>query len=107
MTYNMATINENLKYGKHYGYDIPKDVPFSFGEFVHKRQARIKVLNGVYETNWAKEGIELIKGTATFIDKNTMEVDLKDGSGKMKGFKSKLSDDDVKALVAYVRKMKK
>jgi glutathione reductase (NADPH) len=84
MTYNMATINENLKYGKHYGYDIPKNVPFNFGEFVDKRQARIKVLNGAYESNWAKEGIELIKGTATFIDKNTMEVDLKDGSGKMK-----------------------
>ena len=33
MTYNMATINENLKYGKNYGYDIPKDVPFDFGEF--------------------------------------------------------------------------
>lgn len=84
MTYNMATINENLKYGKHYGYDIPKDVPFNFGEFVDKRSARIKVLNGAYESNWAKEGIDLIKGTATFIDKNTMEVTLKDGSGKMK-----------------------
>jgi cytochrome c553 len=35
------------------------------------------------------------------------EKAIKDGSGKMKGFKSKLSDDDVKALVAYVRKLKK
>jgi glutathione reductase (NADPH) len=84
MTYNMATINEQLKYGKHYGYDIPQDVPFDFGEFVDKRTARIKVLNGVYETNWEKEGIELIHGTATFIDKNNMEVTLKDGSGKIR-----------------------
>ena len=84
MTYNMATINENLKYGQHYGYDIPKDIPFDFGEFVDKRTARIKVLNGAYESNWEKEGIELIHGTATFIDKNTMEVTLKDGSGKFK-----------------------
>jgi glutathione reductase (NADPH) len=68
MTYNFATINENLKYGKHYGYDIPKDIPFDFGEFVDKRSAQIKVLNGAYESNWEKEGIELIKGTATFID---------------------------------------
>src|ERR1700733_15066819 len=83
MTYNMATINENLKYGEHYGYYIPKDVPFNFGEFVDKRTARIKVLNGVYESNWEKEGIELIHGTATFIDKNNMEVTLKDGSGKI------------------------
>jgi glutathione reductase (NADPH) len=84
MTYNMASINENLKYGEHYGYEIPKNVPFDFGEFVDKRSARIKVLNGAYESNWAKEGIELIKGTATFIDKNNMEVTLKDGSGKIR-----------------------
>ena len=80
----MATINENLRYGQHYGYNIPKDTPFDFGEFVDKRTARIKVLNGVYESNWEKEGIELIHGTATFIDKNNMEVTLKDGSGKIK-----------------------
>jgi cytochrome c6 len=35
------------------------------------------------------------------------EKAIKDGSGKMKGFKSKLSDDDVKALVKYVRSLKK
>src|SRR2546421_152566 len=84
MTYNMASINEYLKYGKHYGYDIPADTPFDFGEFVDKRTARIKVLNGVYESNWEKEGIELIHGAATFIDKNNMEVTLKDGSGKIR-----------------------
>ncbi len=32
---------------------------------------------------------------------------IKDGKDKMKGFKAKLSDDDVKALVAYVRGLKK
>ena len=32
---------------------------------------------------------------------------IKDGMGKMKGFKDKLSDADVKALVAYVRGLKK
>src|SRR5277367_1844450 len=84
MTYNMASISEALKHGKHYGYDIPADVKFDFGAFVDKRQARIKVLNGVYESNWEKEGIELIHGTATFINKNELEVELKDGSGKIK-----------------------
>lgn len=84
MTYNMASINEAMKHGKHYGYDIPANIPFNYGEFVEKRSARIKVLNGAYESNWEKEGIELIHGTATFIDKNNMEVTLKDGSGKVK-----------------------
>jgi cytochrome c6 len=32
---------------------------------------------------------------------------IKNGKGKMKGFKGKLSDADVKALVSYVRSLKK
>ena len=32
---------------------------------------------------------------------------IKNGKGKMKGFKGKLSDADVKALVTYVRSLKK
>jgi cytochrome c6 len=32
---------------------------------------------------------------------------IKNGKGKMKGYKDKLSDADVKALVAYVRSLKK
>ena len=74
-------MNEALKYGRHYGYDIPKNTPFDYGAFVEKRDARIKVLNGVYENNWAKEGIDLIHGTARFLSRNELEVDMKDGSG--------------------------
>jgi mono/diheme cytochrome c family protein len=32
---------------------------------------------------------------------------IKNGKAKMKGYKDKLSDADVKALVAYVRSLKK
>ena len=32
---------------------------------------------------------------------------IKNGKGKMKGYKDKISDADVKALVAYVRSLKK
>ena len=32
---------------------------------------------------------------------------IRNGKGKMKGYKDKLSDADVKALVAYVRSLKK
>jgi cytochrome c6 len=32
---------------------------------------------------------------------------IKNGKGKMKGYKDKLSDADVKALVSYVRSLKK
>ena len=83
MTYNFASINETLKHGKHYGYDIAENTPFDFGSFVRKRDARIKVLNGIYESNWEKEGITLYKGKATFKSEHELEVDMKDGSGKM------------------------
>ena len=83
MTYNFASINETLKHGKHYGYDIAENTPFDFGSFVRKRDARIKALNGIYESNWEKEGITLYKGKATFKSEHELEVDMKDGSGKM------------------------
>ncbi|KKY20753.1 putative glutathione reductase [Phaeomoniella chlamydospora] len=82
MTVNMASINEAIQAGKHYGYKIP-EYTFDYGEFVQKRHDRIKVLNGAYENNWAKEGIELYHGKATFLSKNEIEVDMKDGTGKV------------------------
>ena len=75
MTLNYASINEAIETGKHYGYDI-KDVSQDFASFVEKRHARIKVLNGAYESNWEKEGIDLIKGTATFISAESGKIEL-------------------------------
>lgn len=84
MTWNFASINEAFQHGYHYGYKVGDPaskvpVPFSFTEFVEKRDARIKVLNGAYESNWGKEGIDLIHGHAEFIGKNEMEVTPNDG----------------------------
>lgn len=79
MTWNFASINETIKAGKHYGYTTG-EVSFDFKSFVEKRDARIKVLNGAYENNWAKEGIELIHATATFVSAHELEIKPKDGS---------------------------
>lgn len=79
MTLNYASIQEAVEAGKHYGYDFSKGVSQDFASFVEKRHARIKVLNGAYESNWAKEGIDLIKGTAKFVDKHEIEITPKDG----------------------------
>ncbi|KIW99818.1 glutathione-disulfide reductase [Rhinocladiella mackenziei CBS 650.93] len=80
MTWNFASINEAMKAGQHYGYKYGDGNSFDFASFVEKRDARIKVLNGAYENNWAKEGIELIHGTATFVGEHEMEVKSNDGS---------------------------
>ena len=81
ITWNMASVNEMLEKGKHYGYDIPK-ISFNFNEFVQKRHARIHQLNGIYEKNWANDGADLIKAHARFTGDKSMELTPKDGSDK-------------------------
>ncbi|RFU26635.1 hypothetical protein B7463_g9699, partial [Scytalidium lignicola] len=84
MTWNFASLAEALRDSKHYGFKTPDNIPFSFAEFKKKRDARIKVLNGAYETNWEREGIELVHGTARFTGAKELEVALQDGSGTVK-----------------------
>ncbi|EON67147.1 glutathione reductase (NADPH) [Coniosporium apollinis CBS 100218] len=82
MTWFFASVNEMLHNGVTYGYDIPKDIPFHFDEFKRKRDAQIRKTSAGYETNWNREGIELVRGTATFKGSKELEVELQDGSGK-------------------------
>jgi mono/diheme cytochrome c family protein len=53
-----------------------------------------------------KLGVKDYTKEQSFSDAEATNI-IKDGKGKMKGFKGKLSDADVKALVAYVRSLKK
>lgn len=80
MTWNFASINENLDAGRHYGYDLPHDVKFDYGHFKRVRDASIKRLNGAYENNWGKEGIDLVHGRARFVERKVIEVTNSDGS---------------------------
>lgn len=80
MTWNFASIAEGLKDGVHYGYRIPKDIPFDFAEFKKKRDAKINRLNSAYENNWNREGIELVHGTARFKSQKEIEVEEANGT---------------------------
>jgi len=53
-----------------------------------------------------KLGVKDYSKDQGFSDAEATNV-IKNGKGKMKGYKAKLSDADVKALVAYVRSLKK
>ena len=55
---------------------------------------------------WKKLGLKDYSKDQGFSDAEATNV-IKNGKGKMKGYKDKLSDADVKALVAYVRSLKK
>ncbi|HEU4771645.1 MAG TPA: cytochrome c [Candidatus Udaeobacter sp.] len=53
-----------------------------------------------------KLGVKDYSKNQGFSDAEATNV-IKNGKGKMKAYKDKLSDADVKALVAYVRSLKK
>ena len=53
-----------------------------------------------------KLGVKDYTKEQSFSDAEATNV-IKNGKGKMKAYKDKLSDDDVKALVAYVHSLKK
>lgn len=72
---------EVLSDAKGYGFDV--DVRgFSWSNVKQKRDAYIGRLNGIYETNLQKDGIEKIRGTAKFVDKKTVEINGELYSGK-------------------------
>lgn len=56
-----------------------------------------------------KSGVESYtdpKVQAKFTDADAIKI-IKDGKEKMKAFKEKLTDDEIKALVSYIRAFKK
>jgi len=56
-----------------------------------------------------KSGVENYtdsKAQAKFTDKDAINA-IKEGKGKMKAFKDKLTDEEIKALVAHIRAFKK
>ena len=52
------------------------------------------------------ENYQDAKVQAKFTDAQAIEI-IKNGKDKMKGFKEKLTDDEIKALVAHIRAFKK
>ncbi|PYI03091.1 glutathione reductase [Aspergillus sclerotiicarbonarius CBS 121057] len=80
MTWNFASVNETLHAAKHYGYDVDADVAKNYRHFKELRDSTITRLNGMYERNWGKEGIDLVHGRATFAGPQVIEVTLEDGS---------------------------
>ncbi|KAJ3056468.1 Glutathione reductase [Rhizophlyctis rosea] len=79
--WSTASMREALAEAKGYGFDIEVK-GFSFETVKEKRDAYIKRLNGIYETNLSKDGIEQIKGHAKFVEKDTVEVNGQLYSGK-------------------------
>ncbi|KAF8655842.1 hypothetical protein AX16_002926 [Volvariella volvacea WC 439] len=75
-----ADFQDRLKYHsggyRFQGVDAPK---FDWTSFKARRDVYIKKLDGIYETNWAKEGIEYHHGFGRLTSPNSIEVTRDDG----------------------------
>ncbi len=60
-----------------YGYDITRNAPFNWSEFVTKRENYISNINKYYVSAFEKNGVDTAYGLAKLVDKNTVEVNGK------------------------------
>merc|ERR1712137_223287 len=71
--WNTATMAEHIEDAKDYGFSTGS-VSFDWKTIKEKRDAYIKRLNGIYETNLGKSDVTLFRGNAKFTDVNTIQV---------------------------------
>ena len=68
-------------YAPDYGFDV--DVKkFDFAKLVESRQAYISRIHTSYDNVLAKNNVEVIRGFAKFVNKNTLEVTFADGTSE-------------------------
>ncbi|KAF2872588.1 glutathione reductase-like protein [Massariosphaeria phaeospora] len=79
VTWNAAAIAETFRDAKAYGFGGYETPTFDWPQFKKKRDAYVKRLNGIYETNLNKDHIEHMKGRAKFVAKDEVEVALEGG----------------------------
>lgn len=83
VTWNAAAIAETIRHdAAPYGFSVKETAEFDWTTFKHKRDAYVKRLNGIYEKNLGNDKVEYLHGTATFKDKNTVNVQLDDGTNQ-------------------------
>jgi glutathione reductase (NADPH) len=76
--WNTASIFETLRQAKGYGYEFG-DVKFNWSVIKAKRDAFVKRLNAIYETNITKEHVEHFHGHASFVNSSTISI-TRDGT---------------------------
>jgi glutathione reductase (NADPH) len=77
-----SDVAKTISEAKEYGFDVDPALSktFNWEFFKPKRDAYIKRLNGIYERNLEKEGVELLYGWAKIVKEGTVEVNKRDGS---------------------------
>ncbi len=81
ITFNAAHLAHTLADARDYGFDIEVR-GHDWGGFVAKRHAYIRRLNGIYASNLARRGIELITDRAHFLDPHTVAAGGRELTGR-------------------------
>ena len=73
ITFNAASLAHAMQDARGHGFDVEVR-GHDWAGFVSKRQVYIQRLNGIYERNLAKKGVEYIAGRGRFTDPHTVEA---------------------------------
>jgi len=71
--YNCALHAEFIRDHAAYGFDVTVN-KFDFTKIKNSRDAYVKRLNGIYESNLKNSNVDLIRGTAKFVEDGSVEV---------------------------------
>lgn len=71
--WNTAALAENLHDSKDYGFTTG-EISFDWKIIKEKRDAYVKRLNGIYDTNLDNSGVKLYRGEAKFNGVNSVQV---------------------------------
>jgi len=78
--WHAADLAEKLRHASNYHFtDVPTP-KFSWSTFKPQRDAYIHKLNGIYDSNFTKEGVDWFEGHAKFISPTSIEVTKADQS---------------------------
>lgn len=77
--FNAATVAETIHTANHFGFQIEK-VTFDWNALKLARDAYITRLNGIYTNMLRNNKVDIVQGTATFVDAKTVSITANDGT---------------------------
>ncbi len=70
-----ADYGAHFEDAKGYGWDVGTRPAFNWGALIKNKNTEIDRLNGIYKNLLDNAGVDIVTGTAQFIDKNSIDVD--------------------------------
>lgn len=93
--WHAADVAEGLDHAAEYGFPGVKRPAFDWPYFAKKRDDYVKMLNGVYDRNLAKDGVTYISGRGSFKGPKEVEVALRTEDEEFEGTKKTISADHI------------